>query len=186
MAAFESKSESKDDLPPVTLLSRRISSHIRENTNIPDLGGHFLDVMKTIEQAERIIEQSKEPFWGNLIKKLYLDGFTIDQIEEAFKRCNQSFKWKGQICIWYQESKPTCIQQLQFANGDGNPQYVKSVIQSLIEQNCKKDPTPPPPQMNENEEKQNQPQQEQPQQGQPAAVQQQPQSAIASSLPQQK
>ena len=91
---------------------------------------------RDVDEAVEIIENSKEPFWGNLIKKLYLDGFTVDQIQEAFTWANQSFKWTGQICIWFQESKPTCMEQLQFASGDGNPKYVRGVIQRLIEQNC--------------------------------------------------
>lgn len=132
-----------------------ISQHVPEFSHIPDLGGHFLDIMKTIEEAVKIIEASKEPFWGELIKKLYLDGFEIDQIEEAFKRCNQYFKWKGQICIWYQDSNPTCIQQLQFANGDGKPEYVKKVIKGLIEENCKEDEKKEPepdPNQNQNQD----------------------------------
>eukprot|EP00484_Ammonia_sp_Unknown_P010671 CAMPEP_0197055382 /NCGR_PEP_ID=MMETSP1384-20130603/63911_1 /TAXON_ID=29189 /ORGANISM="Ammonia sp." /LENGTH=138 /DNA_ID=CAMNT_0042488941 /DNA_START=69 /DNA_END=485 /DNA_ORIENTATION=+ len=111
--------------------------------------------MKTVEQAEKIIEQSKEPMWGELIKRLYRDGFDIDQIEEAFKRTNQGFKWKGQIHIWYQESRPTCIEQLQWNNGDGNRQYVRSVVRTLIEQHCKEEPVVIEPEMKVDEQKQN-------------------------------
>merc|ERR1712013_257530 len=81
---------------------------------------------------------------GELIRTLYLDGFSIEQMEEAFKRANQGFKWSGQICIWYQDERPTCIEQLQFANGNGNPKYVKNVIKGLIEKHCVKAPEPEP------------------------------------------
>ena len=136
-----------------------ISKHIPELSHVPDLDGHFLDVMKTVEQAQRIIESSKEPFWGKLIRQLYLDGFTIGQMECAFKKANQTFKWTGQLCIWYQESKPTCIEQLQFANGDGNPEYVKDVIRTLIEENCQPEEEKEEPQPDEKkDENQDQPQ----------------------------
>ena len=58
--------------------------HIKEHSTIPDLGMHFLDMAKTVEHAERIIDKSTEPFWGKLIRKLYLDGFSIDQMEVKY------------------------------------------------------------------------------------------------------
>eukprot|EP01083_Nonionella_stella_P010508 29894_1 len=118
----------------------------------PDFNVHLMDKYKAIEKATCIVEQSKEPFWGDLIKKLYRAGFTVDQIEEAFKRANQKFKWKGQISIWYQESGPTCSEQLEFANGDGRPTYVKAVIKQLVDDNCKKVFQPIIPQQNEQTE----------------------------------
>eukprot|EP01084_Bolivina_argentea_P249976 418639_1 len=141
---FEQEQKQKiDELPPVPVIPMANKHHVKEYSHMPDRGMHFLDKLKTIEQAQTIISQSKEPFWGILIKELYDKGFSIDEMEDAFKEANQSFKWSGQIQIWYQDTKPSCIEQLQFANGDGKPEYVKQVVEQLIEDNCK-DKTPIP------------------------------------------
>lgn len=66
-----------------------------------------------------MILNSTDPFWGNLITKLYREGFSIQQMQEAFSVPKQSFKWYGQLTIWFQESKPTCIEQIEFQNGKG-------------------------------------------------------------------
>ena len=103
-----------------------------------------------VDDAVDIIENSKEPFWGKLIKKLYLDGFSIEQMEEAFILSNMQFKWTGQICIWFQEStpRPTCVEQMRFAAyelGERNTEHCRSVIQRLIESNCAEiEPEPEP------------------------------------------
>ena len=102
-----------------------------DNVQIPEFF-----VMKTVKDAREIIRKSKEPFWGKLIGRLYREGYTVDQMREAFERENLSFKWNGQIHIWYQDSNPTAIEQLQFALGQGNPEYVNKVIQTLLDKHC--------------------------------------------------
>eukprot|EP01084_Bolivina_argentea_P271079 461123_1 len=140
----EMEEQKEEQLPHESVIPVHTNnSNVKEYSNVHKVDLDFLDKMNKIEKAEMIISKSKEPFWGELIKKLYDEGFSIEVMEEAFKRAHQGFKWSGQIQIWYQDTKPSCIDQLQFANGDGKSEYVKKVIEKLIEDNCK-DKTPPP------------------------------------------
>eukprot|EP01083_Nonionella_stella_P181204 648259_1 len=120
-------------IPSLPKAAPRRYNHIPEVSHV-EYDPLLLDRLKRIEEAAQIIRQSKEPFWGELIKMLYLNGFEIDVIKEAFKVAHQAFKWRGQIGIWFQESRPTCNEQLEFADGNGVESW--QVIKRLIEQNC--------------------------------------------------
>ena len=103
---------------------------------------------KSIDDAVDMIKASKDPFWGNLLRQLYLDGYTVEQIELAFRCAGQAFKYSGQINIWFQDTRPSAADNLTFAHGHGsNPlkkdvDWVKNLIESLFERYCKPDPEP--------------------------------------------
>eukprot|EP01083_Nonionella_stella_P291032 990380_1 len=81
-------------IPSLTKAAPRRYNHITEVSHV-EYDPLLLDLLKRIDEAAQIIRQYKEKFLVELIKILYLNGFDIDVIMEAFKVAHKAFKWRG-------------------------------------------------------------------------------------------